>query len=583
MEIDLLTFELFAGELEEKLVGVQIQKIFQLSDFEFIFRFRLPGENYFLLFSLQGNNQRIHPVPCKFAQSKNPSPFCMSLRKHLEGGRVLYVTSPRKDRILHLSITRASEEKILTLELTGKTSNLLLLDHNLKYVTAFNRKDSRREIVTGNYYTMPPPPAGINPVTISRKNFLMLLKSEKFKNVPIKDMLVREYIGVTKGYALEILFHSGIGSTTPLQNLSNRQKETLWNSWQSFFSRFDMREVEPTVYFSKKDVEMKQPPVTWTPWEFETLADYPSKKVDSMGGALEEYFFPRSASQRFEGIQKDLISIIKKRIKKVKRRIKNQEKDLEGAQKAEVLKKRGELLLANLHKINRGEEEVEVDDYYQDPPQPMTIKLDPTMSGSDNAQEYFRRYKKAKRGQSIVKKRLRISSDELEQLENLLYQVESAEDIDELEDLSTDLVRAGIHRVPRKGKKGKTTPPSGPRKFKLDQGYVALVGKNSRQNEQLTMKTASDEDMWFHARQMPGSHVVLRIQKPSKEIPDKVIYNAAQLAAYYSKGRNSTKVPVDYTRVKNVRKGKGQKPGKVFYTGEKTIIAKPSLAGELIT
>ncbi|MCD4783120.1 MAG: NFACT family protein [Candidatus Eremiobacteraeota bacterium] len=580
MKIDAITFRLFSQELEEKLVNSRLQKIFQPGDFEFVFRFRIPGDNYFLFLSLEANNQRIHPIPGKYSKSRLPTSYCMLLRKHIEGGKVLYVDQMGSDRILRLDIASYMEsegaiERILIIELTGKTSNLILCDGKERVISAFNRKDPRRDLTTGQQYELPPPPQGINPFLIEEKDFFSLIEAEKNREQPIKELLFSTFTGMTGDFAREIIFHSGIGQGTPMKNMSERQKITLYNSFFNIIKKVKEFDLRPTVYYSKDDENLEGNPTRFAFQDFDIFANIPKEAVGSIGDALQAVFYPTTSDRLFDDMKKEYISVLKKRIKKVARRIKKQELDLKGAEGSVALKKWGELILAYMDSIPKKAREIELDDYYIDPPEKITIKLDPSLSPSDNAQAYFKKYKKAKRGLSIIRKRLRISADEHSDLETALYEVEEAESIDELTDVIESLQFQDILPLTAKPGRKKTDAPLGPRKFEIAPGYVALVGRNSRQNDELTLHIAQKEDLWFHARHIPGSHVVLRIQKPSKPVPDEVIYKTASIAAYYSKGRNSSKVPVDYTPIKNVRKSKGQKAGKVFIVNEKTIFVKP--------
>ncbi|MCE1245801.1 MAG: NFACT family protein [Firmicutes bacterium] len=558
----------------------RLQKIFQPSEMDFVFRFRLTGENYLLYISLEAGKQRIHPIPQKFSRSVEPSAFCMMLRKHLENSRIMYVNQTGTDRILSLTADSHMEpegfvERTLHIELTGKTSNIILCDGKDKIIGAFNRKDHRRDLTTGQPYEAPPLPQGINPHLMEKKDFMNLLDSLKNAEKAVKDLVFGMFTGMTGDYIREILFHSGIGAGTSVKNLSVRQKETLWQSFFRFFERIREQEFQPVVYYKKEDLNMEEDPDRMTLWDFDIYSDRPKEFLPSVGEALQALYFPETANRKIDDIQKELLVSLQKRIVKVQKRIEKQEEDLETARNQEKLKKWGELILANIDKIPEKITGIELEDYYQDPPGKILIRLDPSLSPAENAQEYFKQYKKSKRGVTALEERIKISQDELNQLEGYKNDIDRLGTLHDAEYLAEMFEMEGIINIQAlPGKKG-AAAPSEPRKFDLAPGYVALVGRNSKQNDEIVVSIGAKEDLWFHARGMPGSHVLVKIQKPSKPVPDQVINRAASLAAYYSKGRNSGKVPVSFTRLKNVRKVKGLASGQVFITDEKTIMVKP--------
>jgi predicted ribosome quality control (RQC) complex YloA/Tae2 family protein len=580
--MDIITLYLYIRELSEKITGSQLQKIFQSEesgDGEFIFRFRMPGENYMLFTSLRAGEERIHPIPYKFFQGVTPSSFCMALRKHLEGARVTQVNQYNLDRIVHIHFIRSDEEKIMVIELTGKSSNLLILDSQYRYITAFNRRDPSRNILVGQKYQPPQPPTGMNPLSTDSIEFASILKAswEKQEDLKLRNLLTSSFTGLTAEYVREIIYNSCIDIETEVKNLTESEINKLVNSWNDFMGRILGNELDPTIYYGKDDPDMEKRPVRWAPWRFETLKGFPCEVLPKVGDALQALLFSETETRSKEDLKKELTNLVKRKIKKVQQKIEKQKKDLEGTEKANILKHMGDLLLASHHRYPEKMSRIEVDDYYKDPPEKISIELNPSLTVSDNAQEFYRKFKKAKRGQEIIKERLEMSGDELNYLEEMLYEIEIAENESDLEEIAHSLESEGVYRVQLGGGAGKEDEKSGPRKFVLDGGFIALVGRNSRQNEEISVRIAQKDDLWFHARQIPGSHVVVRIQKPSLPVPDKVIHKAAQLAAFFSKARTNSKVSVDYTRIKNVRKVKGQKVGQVFYTNEKTIIVKPEL------
>lgn len=579
MDIDALTLYALAAELGVKLNGSRLQKIFQPGKNEYVFRFRTPGENFFLFASFDPDYPRVYPIPAKPGPSVPPSGFCMMLRKHVEGGKVTAIEPSLNDRIFTTRLTAPDEEggwveKSLVFEFTGKNPNVILLDAGNRYIGVLNRNDPHREFTTGQPYESPPPPPGVSPFTIDKEGFMKALEPGDDSGVSLKKKLGRALAIVDNGVIREMARRCGVPAKSPLSELTGADMDALWNEFEPYFSSVGSGELVPYLYYSPGEDTEESRPQIYSIGLFGAYEDMNPVESQTVCKMLSEFYSGRLADAKMEERKSRALNAVKKRIKKVKVRIKKQEKDFEGASRAGVLKKRGGLILANLHNIEKGQKSVQLEDYFKNPPETVTVKLKPELSPSENAQDYFNRYKKAQRGQAVIKERLAMSRDELESLREAKSELEQA---DTGEDIDSALRGLEVEIFQGKGlKRKKKDQKSGPRIYELGNGYVALVGRNSKQNEEIAIRKAKKDDVWLHARQIPGSHVVLRIQKPSNPVPDAVLYKAAQLAAYFSQAKESPKAPVDYTRIKNVRKVKGEKAGKVFYTNEKTLFVKPS-------
>ncbi len=556
--IDALTLEGFVREIREVIVASQLQKIFQPTEKEFILRFRLLGRNFFLFISLNPSEVRIHPIPHKFSHSIEPSPFCMSLRKHLEDAKLQNIDITPTDRIIHFTFLRGSNKKILMLELFNKHPNMFILDEQGRYLNYYKATDPQRDIKIGAQYTLPPSATSKNWEEFIQQIFTYI--EEKGK-VSKKEML-KKFTAFHKESMEEILFLSGVEEYITTKDLENIKK-----SWTEFFKRWNKGDILPHIHYNTLEK-----PSSWTFWKYHIQGSN-MKKFFSISELLQEFYFPYTISESLNKEKKRLSKLISKRLKKLQKRLKKQEQDMKNTKDAEKYKIWGELLLTYSSTIQKGNTNVELENYYETPPSKIKIHLDPSLSPKENAFKYLKKYKKAKRGYEIVKERMKQTQEEMEILENLLQDVEMVEKMEELEEIYPLLQDMKIEVPPPSPKKhNKPTPPL---TFELDKGYVVVVGKNSKQNEKVTFNIASKEDLWFHARGIPGSHTILKIQKPSQPVPEKIIYQTASIAAFYSKGKNSTKVPVDYTKVKYVRKIKGKIKGKVTYSNEKTIMVKP--------
>ena len=581
VNVDLITFNLFARDLARRLPGSRLQKIFQPQKEQFVFKFRLPGENFFLFLSLEQGSQKVHPIPEKMSPSIPPTSFCMMLRKHLEGGILDEVEVIDDDRILPLvfEVKRGGElfKKTLHLEFAGTNCNAIITDPAGRYVGAFSRRDPDREILTGQPYSRPPTPPGPGPILMTRKYWDELLEEYRGK----KDAVHGLFPGVNRLYVAEVFHRAGLSAKQAEKGLKPQQVDALWKSWNEFVVRLkECDNLKPVLYYDDKDPATEGSPIGWAPWPLESIEGKPRRSFKTISEMLGEYFLPRVSQGQYQEVSTRLLSGLRKKLKKVLRRIEKQERDLEGAMRAKTMKRNGELLLANLYRIEGKACDITVDNYYQDPPELVTIKLNPSLTPSENAQNYFRRYKKALRGQQKIQERLKISRQEVFEIEGRIADVEGASNLEELQGLLDSYAVDSFYPSGKLPRRADGQPVSRPRAFELDKGYVALVGRNSKQNDEITLKVGKKEDLWFHARQIPGSHVVLKVQKPSHTIPSQVLYRAAQLAAYYSRASSATTVPVDYTKIKNVRKAKGAKPGEVLYSDEKTIMAQPKVDPE---
>ncbi|UMZ73287.1 Rqc2 family fibronectin-binding protein [Natranaerofaba carboxydovora] len=301
------------------------------------------------------------------------------------------------------------------------------------------------------------------------------------------------------------------------------------------------------------------------------------KTQTSLMKAIDKYYYTKATEEKKISLENELNKKTNHLLKKSRKKLKKQQKEYNESENAEKYKIFGELLTANLYRFSKEKLEsdnIEVTNYYEDPPKTIKINLDKSLSPSENAQRYFKKYQKAKTRNKKLKKEIKNTEAEIKYLENISFQLESAEDLEELDTIKEELIKEGYLSEKKQDiKKKKKTDPT--KKSSLEfiskDGFKILVGKNNKQNDYLTLKEASSEDIWLHTKEIAGSHVVIK----GKDAPLSTIEEAASIAAYYSKGKNSSNVPVDYTRIKHVRKPKGAKPGMVFYDNYKTLFVDP--------
>jgi len=446
---------------------------------------------------------------------------------------------------------------ILVAELTGKTSNILLLEGDkILDCLHFRRVEegAARPSAPGLAYVSLSHPGQWAPDEISRE------KVEEIGSSPPGERwraLARKIAGLGPLLAREVEF---AGEGTP---------EGIWEKLRLFFDRYERGTCEPRIYtlLGEKKVLSAFPLKSLGPAEEEAFS--------SLNQAADQFYFETVMKRRMTEQKQALSKRLRQLISRLQRRRENLSSDREGFQKDLESKDWGDILTANYPQLKKGMREIEALDYRQDPPQSVLIPLDESLDPSGNVQRYFKKYKKAKRGLEMTSQRMEEAEREIVYLESVLFEVEAAEDAEEVETIRQELEEERIIRVPKKKKSGKEKKEGSlpVRRFRSSDGLEIFCGKHNVGNDYLLRHLAKDNDLWFHSQGVPGSHVLLRIGRG--EPKQGSILEAATIAAYYSRGRGSTRLPVDYTLVKNVRRPKGAKPGMVTYFHQKTVLVKP--------
>ncbi|MGI6038234.1 MAG: Rqc2 family fibronectin-binding protein [Limnochordia bacterium] len=530
------------SELEEKLLGARIHKIYQHPGGEIYLHFRRPGESYQLLLAPNPQDPRAYLTEEVKENPATPPAFCMLLRKYLETRRLLAVEQPGLERVLELSFESSSADKGLVdprliLEIMGRYSNLILIDDGTRQILgAWKNIDSQmsryRQIAPGLPY-LPPPAQG--KIDLSRQSLPPL-------DIPLeKDAFIAHLAGVGPHTARELAYRARSQGLMPtLQELQDMLRTKAFC---------------PSVgWEGEQPVAISAMAITYRP----------SRTYPGPSAALAAYYQQRLHQRELGDIRTQLTRIVKNRIDKERNKLAKQEAALAQAQRADEHKLRGELIMTHLHLIEKGQDQVTVNNYYADN-EPLTIPLDPRYDGVQNAQLYFRRYRKGKKGQAATHRQIEGTRGALAHWEGLLETIEEG-DLEQLKGLQETLTKGD--GAPRR----QLPQGSRPRQFISQEGQLLLVGRNSRQNEAL-LRRAHSEDFWLHTKDIPGSHVIIPCQ--GRPVSQETLEEAARLAAYYSAARESTKVPVDYTRVKHVRKIPGAAPGMVSYEGHKTLYVSP--------
>jgi predicted ribosome quality control (RQC) complex YloA/Tae2 family protein len=560
--MDLFVIHGIVEELKKEIGGAFISKIYQMNRTDLLFRLRRPGDEKSLLFSTHPDFFRLHLTEKKYANPLIPPRFCTYLRKHIGGSRISGVTQDPFERVVRLHIQKKMDagvvrELALVVELVGKMSNVLLLEGGqILDCLHFRRVEEgpARPSAPGLAYVPLSPPGQWTPEELDLKKVEEVCASpagERWKT------MAREITGLSPLLAREIEFTS---DGTP---------EGIWEKLRLFFERYERGTFEPRIYTLLGEKKVL------SPFPLKSLGPAEEEAFLSLNRAADHFYFETVVKRRVTEQKRALSKRLRQLISRLERRRENLSSDREGFQKDLESKDWGEILTANYPKLKKGMREIEALDYRQDPPQSILIPLDESLDPSANVQRYFKKYKKAKRGLEMTSRRMEEAEREIGYLESVLFEVEAAEDAEEVETVRQELEEGRIIRVPGKQKSGKEKMEiSLPvRRFRSSDGLEIFCGKHNVGNDYLLRHLAEDHDLWFHSQGVPGSHVLLKTGRG--EPKQGSILEAATIAAFYSRGRGSTRLPVDYTPVKNVHRPRGAKPGMVTYFHQKTLVVKP--------
>ncbi|MDC3416450.1 Rqc2 family fibronectin-binding protein [Aquibacillus salsiterrae] len=558
MAFDGIVTRAIAQELNTELSTGRLLKIHQPTETELVFTIRNFGKNKSLLLSAHSSYSRFHLTEDSFQNPKEPPMFCMLLRKHLLGSFVEKVEQYNNERIVMFHFKGKDEigdetRKTIIIEVMGKHSNIHLVDeekgHILDSIKHIPPSQNRyRIIMPGQPYKLPPDQGKINPLTIDGDTFM---KKLDFNAGKLAKQMVDTYTGFSPLIASEITHLASLGTKDQYKQAFESIKSTVLNnnycpqiirSEKETFYVLNLTSIRGDVQLFKSTSEM-----------------------------LDSFYSGKAKRDRVKQQAGDLIRFLKNERDKNERKIIKHKDTLTKAEKADQFQRYGELLTANMHALKTGDKQALVVDYYDPNQQEISIPLNPNKTPSENAQAYFKTYQKLKKSKQMVLQEIEKAKEEISYLEEIIQQIDSAREQDILE-IREELQEQGYLKIKanKKNKRDKQLKPE-PEKFISSDGTVLLVGKNNKQNDYLTNKLAHKDDLWFHTKDIPGSHVVIRSSTPSEN----TIREAANLAAYFSKSKASSSVPVDYTLIRHVKKPNGSKPGYVTYENQKTIYIDP--------
>lgn len=573
MSLDGIMLAATKNELEHKLVDGRIDKIYQISGDTLTLTVRNHNTNYQLLISANPQHARIHLSKINYENPIKPPDFCMLLRKYILRCIIGKIEQPDFERILIFHLKQRNTKYYLFLEIMGKYSNISLVDEGGIVLDSIRRvteqQSQERQLYPGIKYRFPPAQDKFNPLVIDKNEFLGKITITPGQS--IYRAIMNNFRGIGPDSAREIVYRAGHDYQSSILDLNEKDLSDIWDSFSNYFQKVREGSFRPTIGF-KNDKNIDY----YSAFELTHKEEIDVKRFDSIGDLFDFYYQNKIKLLKINSFQQRQINIVEKYLSKNQKQSRMFKKDLQQARNADVLKEQGELLKANIYQLKKGMEKLEVINYYDPEQKTITINLDPSLSPTENIQRYFKKYQKAKKSIMHLKKQLGILRHEERYLENVLLNIQQAESVEELAVIEQELKEEGYIRAKKHHPKNKNKQPQPlpPYHFKSSQGYDILVGRNNHQNDYLTQKIANRDDLWFHVKDLAGSHVILR-NHTGKEVPPDTLKEAACIAAYYSKGRMSANVPVDYTEIRNVKKPKGAKPGLVYYENYQTIYTTP--------
>ena len=574
MALDGITVSNVVKELQAQLTDARISKIAQPESDELMLTFKCTGRTQVrLLMSASASLPLIYLTDANKPGPMTAPNFCMLLRKHIGGGRIVRIWQPGLERIIHFEIEHYDEmgdlrHKDLILELMGKHSNIIFCDEDhtiidsIKHISA--QTSSVREVLPGRTYFIPETQHKADPLCTDEQEFLAAVFS---KPMPLSKALYTSYTGISPVIAEELCHRASLESDQSAVSIGELEQIHLF----SIFSHFteDVREgnFSPNIIYDSHHV-----PLEFSSVKLSMYNDCETVCFDSVSQVLELYYAQKNAVTRIRQRSSDLRRIVTTALDRTKKKYELQTKQLKDTEKREKYRICGELLHTYGYSAAPGDRSLKALNYYTG--EEITIPLDPTLTAAENAKRYFEKYNKQKRTFEALTKLLEETKADLDQLESIQTFLDLALSEEDLVQVKEELMDAGYIRRKYTGKRVKIT--SKPFHYRTPDGYDIYVGKNNFQNDELTFKFASGNDWWFHAKGAPGSHVI--VKSKGEEMPDSVFEDAASLAAYYSKNRNADKVEIDYIEKKQVKKPNGAKPGFVVYYTNYSMVISPNIS-----
>ena len=578
MPIDAVFLESLRCELQQQLLACRVDKVQQPERDTILLSMRGPNGGGKLLLTASPNHPRIQLTSLSFENPAQPPMFCMLLRKHLTGGRLVSISQPPLERLVELTFDCIDEmgtpcRKKLILEIMGRNSNLILTGADGRILDCLRRVDfemsEQRQILPGLYYHLPPAQGKRSPWDASEEELRALLCAQKTQKMA--DSFLLETFGGLSPLLCRELAYAVFGQVDlDLSQLTDAQREDAAGKLFAAFDQLHTGKRTPVILVRDE-----------RPWDFTCI---PIRQYEgliaqepqpSFSALLDTFYAKRDSLERMRQKTQALRKTLTNLHNRTARKLANQQKELEATFDREHLRRLGDIVTANLHVISRGQARLTAVDFYDPEMKEIDITLNPAISPQQNAAKFYKDYQKAKTAEKVLTEQIAKGEAELSYLASVLDELSRVESERDMQDIRQELTEGGYLRETGQKKKMKL-PASKPMVFRSSDGFEILVGRNNRQNDLLTCKLAQKQDIWLHTQKIHGSHVIIACAPETP--PDRTVTEAMQLAAYFSQAREGQNVPVDYTRVKNVKKPAGAKPGMVIYDHYSTAVVTPDAA-----
>lgn len=579
MAYDGVTLYHLIEEFKPLLIGGRIRKVFQPELDEIRLLINHGNQKHHLLLSANASNPRAYLTEKVKENPSAPPNFCMVLRKYILNGTLVDIAQHQTDRIMELSISSKNEfnetviRKILV-EIMGRNSNIILVDESMKILDSMKKVGSTssryRQILPGRDYIYPP--------ENNRHDFLLDLGDKHFdallanhRDLSVEKFFIQTFLGISPNIAKEIAFRSGIDPNANVSDLTKKHKQFLSEGFTQVIAEIEQVAKPMIIYIGRKMVDFSTVDLHYL------RADHRFESYPSISEMLEQYYFKRDKALRFKtraaNLRQQLDILVKKNIKKLD----NLQQDVESSHKSEKFKLYGDLITANIYAIEKGQEIATLVNYYDPDAQTLDIPLKVNRTPAQNAQHYYKKYNKSKIALKHLVGYILETEEKIYYLESLVNSLNQSTELAELDEIRHEFLHSEFNKKALSKEDKQKQLPSKPLHYLSSEGFHIFVGKNNYQNDFISTKMGKSEDCWLHVKDAPGSHVL--IVAGGRFITEKTLLEAGNLAAWYSKSRGSSNVPVDYLEFKHLKKPSKAKPGMVIFTNQNTMYVTPTQDG----